>query len=177
MSVASNFRIETRPYSGYADPSLPVGAWITQGVLAGNATGGAVQMNFLFQFGNNPLNSQLYSLEQFTAETNASVTEVADFETINMDRLTPNLVLPVTRQQFPVIADGIGSAIAQLGDMAGLPFWLGGPNTALLECSIRFQFTNTNLRVYTVSAQGYIWGPRSVTAPGGPQRPPNGFFG
>lgn len=177
MSVATNFRTEVRPYSGYDAPALPVGAWIAQGVITGDASGGASQMNFLFQFGNNPLNSQLYSLEQFTAESNSANTEQGDFETINMDRLTSQLVLPVTRQAFTITADAIGSAVASLGDMAGLPFWLGGPNVANLECGLRFQFQNTNTRVHTVSCQGYIWGPRSMLAEGGPQRPLNGFFG
>lgn len=177
MTVAGSFRTEVRPYSGYIQPALPVGAWIAFGVLTGNGSGGFVQLNFLFQFGNNPLNSQLYSLEQFTAETNAAATEPGDFELINMDRLTQQTDLEVTRQSFAAISDGVGSAIVPMREMAGLPFWMGGPNTALLECGLRFQFANTNLRVYTVSCQGYIWGPRSVLAPGGPQRPPNGFFG
>lgn len=177
MSVAANARVFTRPYTGYEDPGLPVGAYIGQAVITGDASAGVSQLNFLFQFGQDALNSQIYSLEHFSAESNASANEELLFQPINMDRLTPQAVLPPTRWSVPLIADGVGSAVARLEALNGLPLWLGSPNTALLECGIRFQVINTAMRVHTYMIQGYIWGPRSVIAPGGPRRPLAGFLG
>lgn len=176
MTIAQNFRTEVRPYSGYNDPSLPIGAWIGQGVLIGNATGGFLQMNLLFQFGQQELVSELYNVEQFTADVSANTTQVAEIQTRNMDRLAGDRLVGVQRWQFPVIGDGVNNAMSQLESQAGLPIFLGRPTTRLLECGVRVQFANTDLLTFSCTLQGYIWGPRSVLAEGGPRRPVNGLF-
>ncbi len=177
MTLILNLRTETRPYSGYEDPSLPVGAWIGAGSLVGDASAGFLVMNFLFQFGQQPLNSQMYNVERVAAEVSVGTTQQGHIETRNMDELAPNRPVGVQRWSFALVDDGADNAIIDLASQAGLPMWLGRATAPLLECGVRVQFTNTNLLTYTVALQGYFWGPRSILAPGGPQRPPNGFLG
>lgn len=177
MTVAGNFRTEMRPYSGYDEPQLPIGAWIGAGDIVGDATGGFVQMNFLFQFGQQPLNPNLFNVERFTAEVSANTTQRANIEDRNMDNLAPGRPVGVERWSFELTGDGVSNAIVSVASQSGLPMWLGQCVEALLECGVRFQFVNTTLLTFTVRCQGYVWGPRSILAPGGPQRPPFGFLG
>lgn len=166
-----------RPYSGYVDPSLPIGAWIAAGDRLGDASGGFVQMNFLFQFGQQPLNPNLFNIERLTAEVSANTTQRANVQTRQMDNLAPGRPVGVQRWDFVMTGDGVNNAIMDFASQAGMPMWLGQCQQALFECGFRVQFVNTNTLTYTVRAQGYVWGPRSILAPGGPQRPPNGFLG
>ena len=177
MTLIANFRTETRPYSGYEDPALPMGSWIASGALVGNGSGGFLVMNFLFQFGQQPHNSQLYNVERVAAEVSVGTTQQGHIETRQMDNLAPGRPVGVQRWSFALTDDGADNAIIDLASQAGLPMWLGQCQEALLECGVRVQFTNTNLLTYTVALQGYFWGPRSILAAGGPQRPPNGFLG
>lgn len=179
MPVIVNFRTEVRPYSGYAERQFPIGAWIASGTLTGDASGGFVQANFLFQFGQQALVTEMYNLEQFSVDMGvaAAPSIQAELQTRNMDILAPGRTIGVQRWQFALLSDGAGNSINQLADQAGLPIWLGAPHTPLLECGIRWQFVNALDQVFTITCQGYIWGSRSVLAPGGPQRPPFGIFG
>lgn len=177
MPVISNFRTEMRPYSGYRDPSLPVGAWIANGALIGDLSGGFIQMNFLFQFGQQPLNSQLYNIERFSADISASLSLLGEIQTRQMDNLAPGRPVGVQRWIFDITGDNVNNASCKLDSFSGLPIWLGSCQEAFLECGVRFQFQNLDGLTHTVTVQGYVWDPRSVLAPGGPQRPPNGFLG
>ena len=178
MSVFGTFRVDTRPYTGYAEPGLPIGAWITQSGLAGDASGGIARMTFLFELEGGVRISELYNIEQISIDTSTAVGRDCILATLNMDALSPGR--QASPQQWHMqteLNSGVGSA-APLVDQAGLPLWLGAPAVDTPAGDKGFTLTLPNIDgvLYAATVQGYFWGPRSVIAPGGPRRPVGGFF-
>ena len=177
MSFGVSFRVDVRPYTGYDDPSLPIAAWISQGGVAGDASGGVLTMTFLFQRDDDARVTELFNLEQISIDTDANADDEFLLRTVNMDNLAQNR--PASPQMWSLIVEGIPSVnMAALRDRSpALPLWIGAPNQDEGDVGLRIQVTNTDLRLYAVTLQGYMWGPRSVLAPGGPRRPVGGLFG
>lgn len=177
MTVSVDARVETRPFSGFNDPALPTGSYIAQVGVAGDASGGIVLIDFEFMNEGNPLNNQMYNLEQISIDTSTAASEVFEMETLNMDRLAPTRGASPKKWRW-VTSAGIAASMLPVQQLSGLPLWLGAPNQEAPSGSalLRFNCTNTDLRLYAITIEGYIWGPRSVLAPGGPQRPARGFM-
>jgi len=176
MAVTTSFDVHPRPYSGYANPSLPIASYIAQGTEVGNGTGGSLFLQFLFQRAAARDVSELYNLEQFSIHVDEAADIGANLETLAMDHLFGQE--PAILQRYSLLLDfagvGLGNA-SQVRDQGALPLWLGRPQTGL-DAGIRLEFVNTLLVNYSATIQGYIWGPRAVLAAGGPQRPPQGYF-
>lgn len=179
MAVSGNFRVDTRPYSGYAEPSLPQAAWIAQAGIAGDASAGLLIINFLFQLSANRRVTESYNLEQISIDISDATDEDFLMSTLNMDSLSPARPASPQKWIWELGTDGESDAALKADKMNGLPLWLGAPTIPAGSSSAGLRFTtdNVNGRLYAITVQGYIWGPRSVLAPGGPQRPVNGFFG
>ncbi len=179
MTVFALFPYTIRPYTGYQDPGLPIGAYIAQGGAAGNASGGQLIIEFEFMPEQEELITELFNLESLEIDTDAGILETSIMETINLDTLSRNRPASKRKWQFTTTVHDSDSALRQ--DLALVrPIWLGSPNLDARAGTggLRFSFTNIDLRLYAVTIQGYIWGPRSVLAPGGPRRPPDGgLFG
>ena len=176
MAVGFSFRVDVRPYSGYANPSLPIAAWVGQGTAVGDATGGNLNMDFFFQNDDEALITELFNLEQVALDTTAGVNTPGILRLISMDNLAPNR--PMFGQIWSFTMNTrLGDTAIDMTRGSVLPLWLGAPNREEGDSGIRFFFDNVDARIYGVTIQGYIWGPRSVLAEGGPQRPPNGLFG
>jgi len=176
MSVEQDFRVETRPYSGYEDPGLPFAAWVASGELTGDGSGGFVRITFQFQVAESDNVTERYNLEQFHADVQLATNSVAIMVFQGMDH-TSFPFRPMARQEFALglQTNGVLDSSVQLRDLAGLPLWMGMPIPGV-SAGLEFQFVNLDGVLFTASGQGYIWGPRAILAPGGPRRPPNGFF-
>lgn len=178
MAVSGEFRVDVRPYSGYEDPSLPIAAWIAQGGLAGDASGGNILFDFIFQSTDGPQISELFNLKQISTDVSSSAAN-RDWTmvTVGMDALAPNRqASPQSFQSF-MSAGSPGTASTELQPGSILPIWLGAPNRDEGIGGLRFTTNNVNLLLYAITIQGYMWGPRSVLAQGGPRRPVGGLFG
>ena len=175
MSVVGSFRIDIRPYSAYDDPSLPVASWIAQAGIAGDASGGTVLVDFLFQEEAQPI-SELFNLEQIAVDTDANATDEYLIQTRGMDSLAPDR--PASPQKWQAQTNSLlaTESATSLHEEIGLPLWLGSPNNRDSTGALRFVFVNTDLRLFAVTVQGYMWGPRSILAQGGPRRPVGGLF-
>jgi len=176
MSVVANFRVDTRPYAGYSDPGFPIASYVASGSLTGDGTGGIVQITFIFQNNEADIVTERYNLEQLHVDAESAVNVACIMQAQGMDhRAFPFQVLIEQRWGMVLITDTVGDAPVSLGDLAGLPLWLGMPQPEV-DAGVRFQFTNTDTIVFNASIQGFIWGPRSILVDGGPKRPPNGYF-
>jgi len=178
VTVTGVFRYDVRPYTAYADPGLPVAAYIAQGGLVGDASGGTVVFNFEFMTEQEELITELFNLEQLEADTSAGA-ETFKMTTVNLDSLSRNRSASA-RERFFTTSTTIGVDSSLAPDQDFRPIWLGSPNLDARAGSaiLRFTFTNTNLRLYAITIQGYIWGSRSILAEGGPRRPiGGGLFG
>jgi len=176
MSVSADFRIDVRPYSGYEDPALPIAAYIGQGSLVGDASGGSVDFSFLFQRSADAQISEMFNLEQLAMDSTTSALPVT-IRLVAMDTLSPSR-LAFGQIWSGLMADRFAGTNSAL-PVGGLPrpLWLGSPNREEGNGLIRFTMQNFDLDLYAVTIQGYMWGPRSVLAPGGPQRPVGRLFG
>lgn len=179
MSVFGTFRVDTRPYSGYMDPGLPIGSWIAQAGIAADASGGILRMTFLFELEGGVRISELYNIEQLSVDNTGGTGKTALLTTVNMDNLAQTRQASPQKWQFATIGGaGTDSAIT-LQPGAGLPLWLGAPavDSPAGDKGFAITFSNTDGLLYAATIQGYFWGPRSVLSPGGPRRPVEGFFG
>lgn len=172
MAVITEFPVVVREFSGFDDPRYPSGYWAAAGVVIGDATGGTMTAQLNYARATELRNSQYYSLEQFQAWR--------DFENAEVGQLAfSNFQGPSTNRFFGVafVATAVGLSLILGGDLLPLqPLWLGrqaDPNTS---SALALILTNTDTVVVNVRAEGYIWGPRSVAVPGGPQRPPTGLY-
>lgn len=180
MTVIGVFRYDVRPYSAYADPGLPVASYIAQGGLAGDASGGTVIFDFEYMTEQDELITELFNVEAIEVDTDNAAQDTYLVETVNMDSLSRNR--DASKRKWSGItnpSNGSNSAIRM--DIAlGRPLWLGSPNLSARagSANLRFSFINTNLRLFAVTIQGYIWSSRSILAEGGPRRPiGGGLFG
>lgn len=177
MSVGFDFRVDIRPYSGYNDPSLPIASWISQAGAAGDATGGIFNMGFFFQLDGDAQISELFNLEQLSFDTSNTNDREVIIETVAMDTLAANRPASPQKWQFRIEgASSTGAAALSLGSTL-LPLWLGSPNRDEGDSGLRITTANVDLLLYAATLQGYVWGPRSVLAEGGPRRPVGGLFG
>lgn len=178
MTVTGRFGYNIRPFSGYSDPGLPIGSYIAQGGLAGNASGGQVVFNFTFQDEQPNLITEMFNLEQVAIDTDAFAIDDVLMTTVNMDSLSRNRPASDQRWSLSTNPTPASDSAVPMHETAGLPLWLGSPNLSSLSgtATLRFFFVNVDLRLYAVTIQGYIWGPRSVLADGGPRRPVGGLF-
>ncbi len=176
MVVTALFRVDIRPYSGYGDPALPIASWIAQGGVAGDASGGAVFMDFPFQRDQDAQISELFNLEQLSFDTSTDTNREVILETVRMDNLAQNR--PASPQKWQFRSEGASGTVVSAMQLLDIrfPLWLGAPNRDEGNSGLRLSTNNVDLLLYAATLQGYMWGPQSILAPGGPQRPVAGLF-
>ena len=177
MAVVGQIVVESRRYSGWTDPRYPVGYWQAALVVTGDATGGNLGIDLVFQGVLTPLlNSQMYSVERMGITTDASLDRDMRVSAVNMGGPT-NLGFS---HQYTILVGGqsaaSGSAIR--GDqLTILPWFLGSQRTAGVTASLSILTPNVDTLIVKFEAEGYRWSARSVLVDGGPQRPPTGPYG
>ncbi len=177
MSVAIAFRVETRPWRGYDDPGLPTGLWLGQGTQVGDGTGGVNQIDLVFKLSGQALDGRVWSLDQLSVASGVSADVSGTLITQNMDFLSPSRALASVQWTFTLL-NGVTNGDAQTPlNALTKPIILGAANSVGLGAALRCQVDNADPGALTVTAGGYIWGPRSVLAEGGLRRPAQGMFG
>lgn len=178
MSVNTNVSLQTRMWRGYTDPGLPVGGYVANGTVVGDATGGNEQLTFIFKESGEPSSGRFYSIEQMDGHiTNAVQTNVA-MEANNFDRLGPFLIASrVWRVELHITGNGQAAIHYQQG-MPPMPLFLGqisrlaGPVSRFIV-----EVDNVLAEVFVWTIQGYIWEPRSILVEGGLRRPLDALYG
>ncbi len=170
--------IQIMPFSGYKDPSLPIGVWIGGAAVQGNVSGGVMTAVVIFALASTPYSGNRYSLEQLSAQEDLedaahNYSLIAD----NMEAVTSEGI----NQRHLVVgslsaAPGGGTMINSVSssDMKGR--WLGGQAIHQAQSSLLMSVANLQTNILQMVAHGYVWGPRSILAEGGPRRPVNGLF-
>jgi len=176
VSVIAQIVVESRRYSGWLDHRYPIGYWQAALSLTGNASGGVLGIDLVFQ-GAVPafLNSQIYSVERFAIRSN----DVADRD---MTVVAVNMGGPANQgfnheYNVPVLfTTDAGRASMAASAMALVPWFLGSQRTPGITASLSLVADNIDPVIVTFEAEGYRWSPRSVLVDGGPQRPPTGPY-
>jgi len=176
MSVIGQIVVESRRYSGWVDPRYPIGYWQAALTVTGDATGGSVGVDLVFQ-GAVPafLNSQMYSVERLSVLLGADTSRNLRISAINMGGPDNQGFI----HQYTVLIlnqdSVVGSAIR--GDqLTFLPWFLGSQRARGITTSLSLVSANVDTVAVTFEAEGYRWSPRSVLVDGGPQRPPTGLY-
>lgn len=178
MAIVGQIVVESRRYSGWIDPRYPIGYWQAALVVTGDASGGSLGIDLLFQTANGParLNSQMYSVERFSIKSADAVARTMSLEANNMGGPANegfSHAYSVTVNIFSGVASK-GSAVDMLNI---LPWFLGSQRTAGQTASLSLVTDNIDTIAFKLEAEGYRWSARSVLVDGGPQRPPTGPYG
>jgi len=175
MAVATIVQVQRRRFQGYADPRLPTGVWAAQAALLGDATGGLATITLQFSpVDAARLASEIWNVEQVHMVSTANTTRQWRFRTVNMDTVLGAPLANIHRLQM--VSDG--SAGSMDGEVPlPLPLFLGSVRAFNVTSGIDMSTNNIDAVTNTVSAQGYIWGARSVLVDGGPARPASGLYG
>jgi len=174
MSVSLDAPVRRREWGGVEDRRLPIGMWESQGVITGDATGGSAAVNLVFQPAAAPtLDGNLYSLEQLAIQVSEANARTARVATGNMGNLGGALTYAVDLQ--PVGGVGVAAMLGRDMDVfRGL--FLGSAILTGSRVLLGVTLINTDTVLLIVQAEGYIWGSRSRSVLGGPQRPPAGLY-
>jgi len=178
MAIIEVVTAQMRAWQASPDPTLPEGAWIASGTVVGTATGGPRTIQIDFQKAATRLSSRLFSLEQMALTDVSSAVIQWELQTFNLETFEGQGIasrawaLNITKDNRP---NGNGGALDTFSNL--LPLFLGAPSQAGVAAGISFVADNVNAITMVCFAQGFFWGPRSITAPGGPQRPLRSIYG
>jgi len=176
MTATADFPVTQRPWRGYTDPGLPVGMWIAQGTILGDASGGNQIINFVFKGEGEPLGARFYNVEQVEAHMtrNIGATVNAAMVLTNFDIVGPTgLVNRIVR--VPLDTDGVTDSALTITSLH-LPIFLGRPQLVDLPTELTLRAFNTLNETLFFTAQGYIWEPRSLLVEGGLRRPVDSLY-
>jgi len=176
MAVVAQIVVENRRYSGWIDPRYPIGYWQAGLDVTGDATGGRLSIDLLFQPAAPAfLNSQMYSVERISLTADDGTNRIAKLFAVNMGG-PANLGFEHQYAIFLEPMTGLGESALVPVTMNLLPWFLGSQRTAGISASLSYQGVNSNGVLFRFEAEGYRWGARSVLIDGGPQRPPTGPY-
>lgn len=177
MAIAAQIEVESRRYSGWIDPRYPIGYWQAALDLTGDATGGNLGIDLLFQSALNPrLNSQMYSVERFSIRSSDTTSRIMRISAVNMSG-PANLGFSHEYSVFIDNITGIAASAVRAESTTIVPWFLGSQRIAGISASVSLLAQNIDLVSFRLEAEGYRWSPRSVLVDGGPQRPPTGPYG
>jgi len=180
MAVSLVVPIQHRPFRGALDPGLPTGIWIVQSSVLGDAGGGLLSFDVLFKDGSLPVpeSSLMYNLEQINLFTTGGGNSDISLNPANWDEISPGATGSVVTV-FHVLLQDVGS-IAQGAGLATngmpLPWFFGQVRKNTTNTILRISMTNSVLSL-ACKAEGYVWGPGAINAPGGPRRPEDSLYG
>ena len=177
MAVNVQVAVESRRFSGWLDPRYPIGYWWASLEATGDATGGRLGIDLLFQPADPPrLNSQLYSVERFAALNDDGNLAIVAIQAINMGGPSNLGFSHKYAVDMPVLT-GLTETAARPEAMQMLPWFLGSQRIAGISASLSLGSVNLDTVIFKFEAEGYRWSARSVLVDGGPQRPPTGPYG
>lgn len=169
MSIIATKDFNLAIGQGYDDPGHPIGVWECATSVTGDGSGGtrSVQLNLKgagVQIGN------MFSLEEIWAsDSDVTATDALFMSTTGFQGFgtTRSIAIPM------LVLDSETSLNAEPRQYK---LFIGRGGTPGTAAPLTFQKANANTEVLAVACRGYIWTPRSVGAPGGPRRPPDGPF-
>lgn len=177
MTIVADVRAAPLPWRGHDDPRLPVGVWFASGTVVGDASGGTMQVRFVFSAEGEPVSGDLFNVEQMSCLVSSNTGRDGFFIAQGLSPSPAN----VFDRRWSLKIDPMGSLSGNGGLRDGYPRFpiflgtkRGGADTfAALSVGLNNLTATDSL---SVSVMGYRWGTRSILAPGGPQRPPAGLW-
>lgn len=177
MSVIADSAIVPRMWRGFDDPSYPVGTYISNFVIIGDATGGNMQIQFPFKIEGAPATGLLYNIEQISAfvSVNTGIPFEAFIRILAFEALGPFII---GDRSYRFDLQG-GSSVLSMGtNFPPMPLFLGASARLASSFSVvQIGTGNLNATILSIDIQGYVWEPRSILAEGGVKRPADNLYG
>ena len=171
MSVLATTSILREMFAGYEDPALPEGTWRGETAITGDASGGIMSAAILFNEGTGVArDARYYSLEMINCFTDGNASRAMALSVIAMGGFAARSYL------IDALVFNTTDALQDPRSLEFLPTWLGNQNAEGSSTNIQLVLNNLNGETMTFIAMGYLWGPRSINAEGGPSRPLQGRF-
>jgi len=170
MSIVTSIEARRRAYPGYDEPNFPLWSWAQAVFVVGDASGGNRTASIVFATGAGPKVSLLWSLEQISAFDTDNNSKNIDLMFEGFDHVVGTSLYRLS------LGDGVQMASIPLQNYPQFPLWLGGHANQGSPAQINLVAANINAEVLAFNAQGYVWGSRSASIPGGPQRPSRGLY-
>lgn len=174
MTIILLSTVQQRVWGGGPNARDPIGMWHGGTAQTGDATGGSNVIDFVFQAqGAQAIDPNIYSLEQLSIQKDDALLENIRVRSVVMGDLSgvDGWLVQVGVAGAQGFSAGFGS------HMAFLPVFLSDSLTIGSTTSLEIAANNVDTVNLIVSAQGYIWGSRSRSTPGGPRRPSDGLYG
>jgi len=177
VTVSVSNGISIRPWRGYDDPGLPVGMYIGQNAVTGDASAGDMIIFFDFKGEGEPVSGRFFNLEQINVFHSGTSPKDGHVVLNNFETLGP--VGLVNRQyKFELVNNFNGVSALSERIYLPLPLFLGSvAPVASLAATLEVGIDNVDLTSLVATIQGYIWEPRSVQAEGGLRRPVDSLYG
>lgn len=177
MSIVFNVHVQQRPWRGYDDPGLPVGMYISQGLVTGDASGGNMILIYNFRLEGDAASGRFYNLEQMNLFHSGTTALTVGMVATNWDIVGEQGLL--NRQWRSRLMENTNSVSPILASEAlALPLFLGITSpVASLAAQLELSVDNVDLTTLVGTIQGYIWEPRSVLSEGGLRRPMDSLYG
>jgi len=170
MTIVTSLAASRRAYPGYDEPNLPLWSWAQEVSVIGDASGGTRTASIIFAPTTGPKVSLLWSLEQISVFDTDNNSKNLDLMFEGFDQVLGTALYRLN------VGDGVLFASIPLQNYPQFPLWLGGHRQEGSPAQINLVAANINGTVLAFGAQGYVWGSRSASIPGGPQRPSRGLY-
>lgn len=170
MAVTASFTVHKRLWGGYDERQFPTALWVAAGRIEGDGTGGLATFIAVFNPASAVKVNEWYSLEQITMFDGESGNREISIIASNFD----SDVLGVKAWRIQLQTAGASSAIPI--ELSAIGVFLGNQRSANTQLDVQLAKANVAFN-WDLVLEGYVWGPRSLSAPGGFQRPTTGLYG
>jgi len=179
MSVIAEIPVSRRIWRGSDNPGLPVGLWIAQQVILGDASGGDQTIEIIMSREGGRTGGFYYNLEQLEAHMTSEAVDGLDMAIIAINWERTGSFGLANRQWVAQVFDNNNGASALAYDrLPRFPIFLGATSVVpAISTSLNIETDNQDGVTLVVTAQGYVWEPRSLEAQGGLSRPPWSIYG
>lgn len=174
MAVTDTQAVRYEAWGGYRDPRLPTRVWNARLSSTGDATGGDQSLFLIFNPANAERLDEAFSLEELYLASTSGVADDVLVEVRNLGSFKGG-VRPISFVQGMPLSEAPNVGLNPQSRIT--PMWLGEQVLTTTESSVVVIKNNIDTVILTIWAGGYVWGPRSKSAPdGGYQRPREGVF-
>jgi len=168
MSVTVTAVIVHRPYPRPPGAVwLPEAIWYTQAAIAGDVSGGHMEVSLILNASGDTRSGRSWSIEVSCPRVSGGATDdIARFVCNNLDNIGPGLTNPLNKAfaQRLLFADSTVDApsVAVVAADMHPSLFLGSQGASSNDAEINMQMDNNDGTIFAWYAAGYVWGPEAL---------------
>ena len=171
MAVVTLTNARRHVWAGDVDPRYPIAMWFAQTVLLGDGSGGTNSITIQLAIAAaDVVDANLFSVEVVDLLSSAEAAVAGVIRSTNLADIGMNVGVLISASDAGV---GVASMRNDGGRIRRFLGHMGQPGLATGIVLITPNVTGVQI---TFEAQGYVWGSRSRSIPGGPKYPPGALL-